>query len=215
MSEATWEPPANCEGCEDLIASFVAAEAKKAAPKKKKPPAAAAAGKKKPAATKAAQPKLKGGKVPAAAAAVAATGGGNHKYKHADGRLDRKGLGYYDLKGTWASSGESQKAHSGLADNLSGTVMPKAFKKVDSVTGRVPEKLLGKRVSKSGATEYKVKWVGLNSAHATWIDVETCTQTLEGFAQEILPAYEQVPPPHPPTPPRAHDAVRRCQVPTG
>jgi hypothetical protein len=136
--EATWEPLANCVGCEGLISAFE--EASVASPPLGSPPKPVRSAAKR----KAAEPKAaKKEKAPAVkkekavkAEPAAAKGAGTHKYKDADGRLDRKKNGYYDIKNTWASSGQTQQAHSGLNTNLDGALkaMPKKFKKVDGVS---------------------------------------------------------------------------------
>eukprot|EP01046_Picozoa_sp_COSAG06_P025876 COSAG06_NODE_2197_length_7373_cov_2.328568_1_plen_1061_part_00 len=202
-SEATWEPLENCVGCEGLISAFEESDkgaspdlAAKALPQKsvrsasKRKAAEPKAAKKEPATTKTKKEKTEKTEGKQAPEKVS-----KHKYKDADGRLDRKKNGYYELKNTWASSGQAQVAHSGLNTNLDGSLkaMPKKFQKVDAADGtHEPEKILFKRDNKAGQTEYKVKWQDLNSAHATWMAEDVFRAKLgDATAQKLLEAYNK------------------------
>ena len=203
--EATWEPLANCVGCEGLIAAFeeaaVASPDASKLPDKDKKPVRSASKRKAAEPVKAvkkeqeAKAKAKAKAKPVKIEPAAAKGAGNHKYKDADGRLDRKKNGYYDIKNTWASSGRTQQAHSGLNTNLGDALksMPKKFKKVDGADGtHDAEKILFKRSNKAGLTEFKVKWKELNSAHATWMVEEIFRAKLgDATADELLEAYNK------------------------
>lgn len=194
-SEATWEPVENCQGCEGMISAFEESNkgaspdlASKAGVPQKSGRSAAASAKRKAA-------QLDPVKKKAAQKAAAAEKVSTHKYKDADGRLDRKKNGYYELKNTWASSGQTQVAHSGLNTNLTGTLkaMPKKFQKVDASDGtHEPEKILFKRDNKAGQTEYKIKWQGLNTAHATWMTEAVVREKLgDATIDQLLEAYNK------------------------
>jgi hypothetical protein len=189
--ETSWEPAENINGT--LVSQFLKKEQKQA--KAKMEPKAKAKAKAEPKAKAAAKRKAPSGKKKPTAATSSAVDSkvGNHKYKDADGRLDRKKNGYYELKNTWESSGEARKHHSGVATSLGAVAMPKAFKKADSSAQREPEKLSGKRTApKSGATEYKVKWKGLNSAHSVWMDEQSCEAKFGAATwAELLRAWDQ------------------------
>ena len=105
--ETTWEPAKNLSGT--LVEDFEAAQ------KAEGSASDFAAKSTSPAAAKRASKQGAAAKKPKAEKKVKVDGDlkGNHKYKDADGRLDRKKNGYYTLKGTWESSGQARKAHSG------------------------------------------------------------------------------------------------------
>ena len=170
------EPEENCTTCEELISKYE--EANVASPPIIEPKAAARSTKRK-------------AKASAASAKVAKDPKGNHKYKDEDGRLDRKKHGYYDLKNTWASAGQAQQAHSGLTTNLSGKALPKAFKVVDDSAKTKAERIIGDR-GKDDDAEYKIKWDGLNTAHATWMTVPNARKKLgDATFDTLLETYKK------------------------